>query len=284
MRKDMSKVLTERPRTKCKYRRYSNNSERSIDDFQQKESMKLRHIERKSFSDLLGPLYRFIGSRVGKPWNDVYSEICQNLKPTSTLQQHLLDHVKTIVLTNVIVEGEFIRRPIDDRYLNVTSYKKYKLYYVDPTTGILCKAKIFPYEKPKKETTVISNGMTQYRLINKVWYVLELTYIPPVEETVVVKDSYHKEETITREHQPGYDEFLCSSLETLTKFGYIKDAFRKQNNGYPFHYGTKFKTIAQWLYGNPNFYCKAKYPAGRKHIKIIKQTIGTEQYDQSIKL
>ncbi len=282
MREDMSKVLTERPRTKSRYRRYSNNSERSIDDFQQKESMKLKHIERKSFSDLLGPLYRFIGSRVGKPWNDVYSEICQHIKPKSTLQLHVLGHLKHIVLTNVIVEGEFIRRPTDGRYLNITSYKKYKLYYVDPTTGILRKAKIFPYEQPKKETTVVSDGMIQYRLVNKVWYVLELTYIPLV-ETVVVKDSYHQE-GITREHQPGYDEFLCSSLETLTKLGYIKDVFGKQNNGYPFQYGTKFKTIAQWLYGNPNFYCKAKYPAGKKHLKIIKQTIGTEQYDQSIKL
>lgn len=281
MREDMSKVLTERPRKKCEYRRYSSNSERSIDDFQQKESMKLRHIERKSFSDLLGPLYRFVDSRIGKPWNDVYSEICQHIKPKSTLQLHVLGHLKHIVLTNVIVEGNFIRRPTDKQYLNITSYKKYKLYYVDPTTGILRKAKIFPYEQPKKETTVVSNGMIQYRLVNKVWYVLEIAYLPLV-ETVVIKLSNGTEST--REHQPGYDEFLCSSLETLITVGYIKDAFGKQNNKYPLIYGTKFKTIAQWLYGNSNFYCKAKYPASKKHLKIIKQTIGTEQYDQSIKL
>jgi hypothetical protein len=281
MREDMSKVLTERPRSKGWDRGFERNKERSEDDFLEKESMKLRHKDRKSFSDLLGPLYRFVDSKVGKPWNDVFSEICQHIKPKSTLQLHVLGHLKHIVLTNVIVEGEFIRRPTDKQYLNVTSYKKYKLYYVDPTTGILRKAKIFPYEQPKKETTVVSNGMIQYRLVNKVWYVLEIAYLPLV-ETVVIKLSNGTEST--REHQPGYDEFLCSSLETLTKLGYIKDAFGKQNNGYPFQYGTKFKTIAQWLYGNSNYYCKAKYPAGKKHLKIIKQTIGTDKYDQSIKL
>ena len=279
MREDMSKVLTERPRSKSWSKdKIVNDRSVSFDEQPSKESIKLRHKERKGFSDLLNPLYGFVRSRVGKPWNDVYSEISQHIKPKSTLQLHLLGHLKHIVYTNVLVEGDLIRRPTDDRYLNVCSYKQREIFYVDPITGILCKAKNIVENKPEGKVTVITDGMIQYRLINKVWYVLEITYIPFV-ENVVTKLSNGTEST--REYQPGYDEFLCSSLETLTKLGYIKDVFGKQNNKYPFTYGTKYKTIAQWLYGNPNFYCKAKYPAGKKHIKIIKKTIGTEQYDQS---
>ena len=101
MRHDMQKVLTERPRY---------GSRRGYDEVRHRENrgdpgdlpayqgMRRPYIshhgsDAKEFSDLLGPLKRFLASCTGRPWDDVWSEICQQVDDTSTTGRHLREHV-----------------------------------------------------------------------------------------------------------------------------------------------------------------------------------------------
>jgi hypothetical protein len=114
MRKDMNKVLTERPRVggddgqkhertykhklRVRSKQYYKNIE--VDDRPTKESMRKRHDRggsSKSFSDHIKPLERYLLAQVGRPWDKVWSEICQVLKGTSLQANHVKDHVKGYV-------------------------------------------------------------------------------------------------------------------------------------------------------------------------------------------
>src|SRR5207249_3371586 len=61
------------------------------------ESMKASHTRRKWFSDLLGPLRRWLQSQVGRVWNDVYSEACAVIKPDSVIRAHIKTHLLQFV-------------------------------------------------------------------------------------------------------------------------------------------------------------------------------------------
>lgn len=114
MRKDMHKVLTERPRA-GKYssgqqqyrkaiqatrfeRRYYHDVE--IDTSPKRESMLRPHRTRysgKEFSDLISPLERYLISQVGQSWDKVWSEICKVLKGNGLQANHVKDHVRSYV-------------------------------------------------------------------------------------------------------------------------------------------------------------------------------------------
>src|SRR5690348_426069 len=54
----------------------------------------------KELNENLNPLKRFITSKVGQKWDDVWSEICEFINSDSTVQKHVLDHAKQYVVTN----------------------------------------------------------------------------------------------------------------------------------------------------------------------------------------
>jgi hypothetical protein len=59
----------------------------------------IRHSHRgwgRSPVDHLAPLWRFFNSRVGKKWNDVYSEVCQWMNLNSFPGKHMSEHVEAI--------------------------------------------------------------------------------------------------------------------------------------------------------------------------------------------
>jgi len=51
----------------------------------------------KWLNENLAPLRRFLLRRVGRPWNAVHAEICAQLKLDSTVQKHVLDHLRHYV-------------------------------------------------------------------------------------------------------------------------------------------------------------------------------------------
>lgn len=98
MRKDMAKVIVTRPRILEDAVRKG----RSVPDEVEPKSIGLRrHVrERGGFKVLnenLAPLRRYLEAQVGRPWNKVYSEIAANLRVSSTVQQHVRDHLKDFV-------------------------------------------------------------------------------------------------------------------------------------------------------------------------------------------
>lgn len=113
MRDDMNKVVIERTRYGGKggqrrtYEKVSRPRQKDFldcgveDDFRpRKESMRKKHVvngDPKQFSDLLGPLEGYLFSKVGEPWNDVWSDICKVLKGNSLQAAHIKGHVKQMV-------------------------------------------------------------------------------------------------------------------------------------------------------------------------------------------
>ncbi len=57
------------------------------------------------FADRLGPLRRMLRRQVGRPWNDVYREICAAVKRTSLAGQHILEHVRGEVTFDLVRFG-----------------------------------------------------------------------------------------------------------------------------------------------------------------------------------
>jgi hypothetical protein len=56
-----------------------------------------RGWNRKELNENLKPLERFFGSAVGRPWDEVFAEVCESINVRSTVQKHVRDHVTDIV-------------------------------------------------------------------------------------------------------------------------------------------------------------------------------------------
>lgn len=128
MRKDMAKVIVERPRVKGRGNR-KGRPPRDIEDSPKKESMKKPYKDRKILNENLNPLKRFLHSQVGKKWDNVFSEISENIKTDSAVQKHVKDHIWDFVFKNIIIEDKkvFAQR----RYYGKFTELRNKDLYVD---------------------------------------------------------------------------------------------------------------------------------------------------------
>ena len=137
----------------------------------------------KYLSDHLGPLRRFLRSKVGKPWNDVYSELCDRLDSSTMAGQHVLAHVDDYVERHVeLIDG--VPHYKSRRHIPLTNWRYIQLY-VHPETGILCDVKdtaadaIASSPKTKEEVDVITlNEFHQYRKIDGLWYFITYRELP----------------------------------------------------------------------------------------------------------
>lgn len=167
MRSDMAKVLVERSRRGG----HNNRKGRSVplDDLPSKESMKRQHTDRKELNENLAPLKRFLQKSVGRKWNDVYSEICANLKLTSAVQRHILEHLEWYVHVKPYPSGN------------------YRDFYVDDSGTLRAEPK--KRWRPRKEVypnllgrEAIRIGGVWYAIKTKTaeWFCLKRTYGEPI--------------------------------------------------------------------------------------------------------
>ena len=139
MRPDMFEVLIERPRGGMRlnkpkgYRRAMRRM--PLDEAPRWESTGRRwRVPTKWQTDLIGPLRRFLRSRLGHPWNNVYSEIRKRIDGRSLIQEHLLQHVYWEVERYVVLEG--------GRAYTVGGFPiRAGRLYVCPATGLLREVK-----------------------------------------------------------------------------------------------------------------------------------------------
>jgi len=117
----MKKVVTERPRWGSDHKNRDNlkirkniiviEEDGEISDTTTpggKFSTRAKYYERKSFSDLLGPLKSYLKSQVDRPWDIVWSEISQNLPASGVLNIHIRDHIEDFVTLDVEkIDGVF---------------------------------------------------------------------------------------------------------------------------------------------------------------------------------
>ena len=146
MRKDMSKVIVERPRAGRSWVRKSGRTSAVVDDdgeplrtakgAAREGARKTRKT--KSLNENLNPLKRYLATNVGRPWNKVYAEISEHLKPTSTVQQHVRDHLADFVAAKTRSEkGVLMANTRWGRLMPLSDC--HHLYYVHPRTGLLRK-------------------------------------------------------------------------------------------------------------------------------------------------
>ena len=107
MRADMSKVIVERPRIgsrlpsrKKGYRRHLQRL--GIENLPRREPMLGRWRGRdRELNEHLGPMRRFLRSRVGRAWNDVHQELCEHVSFENAVQKHVLTHIFDYVAEHV---------------------------------------------------------------------------------------------------------------------------------------------------------------------------------------
>lgn len=154
MRRDMAKVIVERPRKgggKGRKPPWTKNAD--PDDLPSKEGMKKRHIRgyEKSLNENLRPLERFLNKQVGRPWDKVYSEICDQINTNNAVQKHVRDHVWDFVERHVVMKDKHPYHPKlynwapDGRPLHKGDL------FIHPETGLLVRVKRNPPEIKRKK-------------------------------------------------------------------------------------------------------------------------------------
>jgi hypothetical protein len=161
MRKDLAKVLTEKPRSgsgsKNLKTRFHEKGFDSREEAENKYSLPKRgkmlmHNRDlgpwntdKEFTDVLGPLRKWVEAQVGRNWDKVYSEIKSTFPNTNKQNHNLLDtHLLGYIHRNVRVEkGKKGRRVYTVKYYWDRKHPElhYGDIYVDPDTHVLMQYK-----------------------------------------------------------------------------------------------------------------------------------------------
>ena len=188
MRSDMSKVIVERPRLRFPLKNGSayprghlkNLWAPNLEDAPRIESMGGTYAE-KWLNENLQPLVRFLRSSVGRPWDEVHSEIAARISCRSAVQKHVLDHLRGYVVENVRIEGPAVKY-LQHRWETLRSYGTHSRFYVHPDTRRLCLAPMAPRKRRMKnevdpDRRVLSHDR-ELRRIHGIWYAIDVAPIP----------------------------------------------------------------------------------------------------------
>jgi len=140
MRSDMFKVIVERPRWGASHA--SSPKLKRTKDYTIKHIGHKRHAcesapYTKAFNENLAPLVRFFRSRLGRPWDGVFSEICARLDTGSTVKMHVRQHVEDFVLTRISI-GRYGEWLFEGEILGLHAYRFCRRkFFVDPRDGVL---------------------------------------------------------------------------------------------------------------------------------------------------
>lgn len=149
MRKDLSKVLVDTYRRgrgmahaiKGSRRRYRNRLDPDGEGGLMRIGMRrdiFCHYHFKQFSDNGSALIRFVRKQAGRPWNDVYHEVCQLADDRRLIHWHLRFHLDLIVATNTVwMDGQVVLSACEGH--RPVSRPEYDAY-VHPGTGLLVAA------------------------------------------------------------------------------------------------------------------------------------------------
>ena len=211
----MDKVVTERGRAgggdgdKGRARLYrvriaDADEYEQLDALPKHESLRFRHNrDRKTFTDVLGPLHGFLLKNAGRPWNKVMSEMARHLPKDSTTHIHVWSHVKQFVNEDVVVgeDGKLYVKKIGWRrywqqpFLQPLDYTNTSVeLFVDPRTGLLRKHKWYNrggawarYNREKRGEVLdvrreTKDPMVQLHKFKGIWYEVTLAPAPVLME------------------------------------------------------------------------------------------------------
>lgn len=181
----LDRIVIERPRSgmRMSSRRIKGHKkeldritvEATVDGFLQPYLIKTRN-RTKYFSDHLAPLRRWLRSRVGQPWDVVYSELCRKLDITTLSGQHILSHVWDFVERHVVILDDVPYKK-DRQDYRLTGWRD--RFYVHPETSILCLVPRIKKTEPQSCIEIVQiDSHHQYRKLNSVWYFVTFESVP----------------------------------------------------------------------------------------------------------
>ena len=182
MRSDMSDLLVLRPRwghanrSAVRSHRRHFNDRRGFDDATTHESSRRHYALRKCLSENFAPFLRYLGSRVGCRWDDVYADIRSVLRIDSATQLHVVQHIKDFVTTTTWYDDDGAlrghRRSTPVFIDEVTWWRG--AFYVDPS-GVLRRVRRrrrTPPPPPRSDARRIDDVC--YVLRHGVWFTVVL--------------------------------------------------------------------------------------------------------------
>ena len=211
MREDMTSVITGRPRSGSSFRKRKGVMrllQRDPDALPQRESMSPGRLHRDDNSRLhSAPLYRYLRTQVGRPWNQVYSDICHGAPADTVNGRRLQDRISWAVDLQVERRGE--RLVVMPHGYSVGGL------YVDPDSGLLQstptapRRRYPPYSrKPFEVVDIDGDGEHRCVKVDGTWYRVKLMPLPESEEEANSMEPGRKFDLILRLAASGKEKQL----------------------------------------------------------------------------
>jgi hypothetical protein len=158
------------------------------DNRPQREGISRRYgYHRKNFNENLNPLKGQVRRAVGRP--KFYSELCKIFDKRSVINQHILQHLKDYLSTDVYVAADGKLWARGNPWPSTPLREAWRVeFYVDPRDGIIKKNKWHTSrrqhyaKKPLKaeELPIEIDAYTQLRRIDGSWYEVSLQRADPL--------------------------------------------------------------------------------------------------------
>lgn len=261
MREDMHKLIVEMPRgfSHNPYR-HDGRTYRNLETTPSRIGMRDGYYRTKWFSDCLGPLVAFLHSRVGRPWNKVYGEICARVDLRCTVKRHVLEHVADFVAIHARWDGipPQGRVWIPETWGPHVPLEKSDIHlYVHPLTGILMenehrlarriaeRKKRAAELKAKSEKRRVISERLQLLQLGGIWYAVELERLP-MPEGWTAGNAVHAK--FAYDYRWDYVENCMVSLDQRS------------------HYGASSASTRRNLYGDARWYAKSKRQLSKREL------------------
>lgn len=132
-----------------------------------------KRLRTRWFNDNLGPLRRWLRAQFGRPWNNVWSELCDGVDRNTMAGQHLLEHVFWEVERDCRMDGRVALKSVDRRWRG----GRVEGPYVHPRTRLLRWQAPLPKPRPQppQDWRLLPKG--DERLLRKVhglWFALKV--------------------------------------------------------------------------------------------------------------
>jgi hypothetical protein len=213
----MAKLLVERPRygRGLKFPRGAEGCWRRVptDERARRESLKMTWARQsgqlKSLNENLAPLLRFLRSRIGRRWDDVYSEICERINRDSAVQLHIWQHLMWSVERDPVRLAKVMAR---------SPYGPRCDFYVDPVDGHLREwldgtaTKRYWRERrvAERQPRFHTIGGRHYKRLDGIWY--ELTLAAPAGSGQPVWDACLRR-LVGPDNRPGHTRWNVLQAE-----------------------------------------------------------------------
>ncbi|WP_338847555.1 hypothetical protein V8J88_02390 [Massilia sp. W12] len=192
MRKDMFKVILERPRVgQSKDFKFEGRLFRNDEDAGNFLGMKAGYKWGcKVPNENLAPLERFLMSRRGQHWDRVYAEIRAQINAGASVQRHVLQHLDDLVARSTYLEqGDIMLADGRSGKPGKLADSRYQLYVHPVSRQLLENRQHRQAQKKRRQTQAeqlaqasahicVVDEMTELHLLDGIWYRISFALLP----------------------------------------------------------------------------------------------------------